>query len=167
MNDTYVEVMVDRKTSPLLGVARIVLYVLAVVCFMLALVGSAIFFVGAIAFALVAYFVLPNFDLEYEYLYIDKEISIDKIISKEKRKHVMTLDLNRMEIIAAHNSHELDQYRARGLKEHDFTSREEGAKVYTVVCENGGEGTVMVDIEPNEEMLRAIKNVFPRKVIEY
>ncbi len=167
MNDTYVEVMVDRKTSPLLGVARIVLYALAIICFMLGLVGSGLFFVGAIAFALVAYFVLPNFDLEYEYLYIDKEISIDKIMSKEKSKHVMSVDLNNMEVIAPVNSHELDQYRARGLKTYDFTSNTEGARVYSVVCTNGNEGTVMVNIEPNEEMLHAIKNVFPRKVLDF
>ena len=166
MNDTYVEVMVDRKTSPLLGVARIVLYALAIVCFVMAIVGSGVFFVGAIAFAVVAYFVLPNFDLEYEYLYIDKEISIDKIMAKEKRKHVQTIDLNKMEVIAPVKSHELDQYKARGLKTYDFTSGNEDARVYTVVYENGGAGTVMVNIEPNEEMLRAIKNVFPRKVLE-
>ena len=167
MNDTYVEVMVDRKTSPLLGAFRIILYALAIVCFMMAIVGSGVFFVGAIAFAVVAYFVLPNFDLEYEYLYIDKEISIDKIMAKEKRKHVQTIDLNKMEVIAPVKSHELDQYKARGLKTYDFTSGNEDARVYTVVYENGGAGTVMVNIEPNEEMLRAIKNVFPRKVLEY
>ncbi len=166
MNDTYVEVMVDRKTSPLLGAFRIILYALAVVCFMMAVIGSGVFFVGAIAFAMVAYFVLPNFDLEYEYLYIDKEISIDKIMSKEKRKHVMTIDLNKMEVIAPVKSHELDQYKARGLKTYDFTSGSEDARVYTIVYENGGNGTAMVNIEPNEEMLRAIKNVFPRKVLE-
>ena len=167
MNDTYVEVMVDRKTSPLLGVARIVLYALAIVCFMMAIVGSGVFFVGAIAFAVVAYFVLPNFDLEYEYLYIDKEISIDKIMAKEKRKHVKTLDLNSMEVIAPVNSHELDQYKARGLKTYDFTSGSEDAKVYSVVVANGSNGTEIVNIEPNEEMLRAIRNVFPRKVMDF
>ncbi len=167
MNDTYVEVMVNRKTSPLLGVARIVLYALVIVCFLLGIVGSGVFLVGAVAFALVAYFVLPNFDLEYEYLYVDKEISIDKIMSKEKRKHVMNVDLNKMEIIAPLTSHELDSYKARGVKIYDFSSKEEGNKVYAIVYENGQEGTVMVNIEPNEEMLRAIKNVFPRKVLDF
>ena len=166
MNDTYVEVMVDRKTSPLLGAARIILYALAIVCFMMGLFGSGVFFVGAIAFALVAYFVLPNFDLEYEYLYIDKEISIDKIMQKEKRKHVLSVDLSRMEVIAPVNSHELDQYKARGVKTYDFTSGNEDARVYSVVYESGKNGTTMVNIEPNEEMLRAIKNVFPRKVLD-
>ena len=166
MNDTYVEVLVPRKKNPLVGVGRILMYVLAVVCFLLTF-ARGVFFVGVIAFACLAYFVFPRFDIEYEYLYLDKELSIDKIMSKEKRAKVMDIDLEKMEIMAKANSHELDSYRARGLKEHDFTSGEDGAMVYTIVFESGRDGTVLVNIEPGEEMLRAIKNVFPRKVSDY
>ena len=87
-------------------------------------------------------------------------------MSKEKRKNVYTVDLNKMECIAPVNSHELDSYKARNLKVYDFTSLEEDAKVYSIVYETGREGTVLVNFEPNEEMLRAIKNVFPRKVMD-
>ncbi len=167
MNDTYVEVMVDRKTSPLLGAAKVVLYVLAVVCFLATVVVNGIFIVGAIVFGVIAYFVVPMFDIEYEYLYLDREISIDKIMSKEKRRHVYTVDLNKMEFIAPVTSHELDAYTSRNLKTYDFTSRQEDAKVYSIVYGTGNEGTVLVNIEPNGEMLRAIKNVFPRKVFEF
>lgn len=167
MNDTYVEVMVARKKSPLLDIGRILVYGLAAVLFVLGLLGSGLFFIGAIVFALIAYFVFPRFDIEYEYLYVDKEISIDKIMSKEKRKNVYTVDLNKMEVMAVASSHELDQYRSRGVKEYDFTSALEDAKVYSIVYGAGKEGTVIVNIEPNEEMLHAIRTVFPRKVIDY
>ena len=50
---------------------------------------------------------------------------------------------------------------------YDFGSGKEDAKVYTIVYGTGNEGTVLVNIEPNGEMLRAIKNVFPRKVYEF
>ena len=165
MNDTYVEVMVARRKNPLLGAARIILYALALICFLLSL-QSGLFLIGTAVFAALAYFFLPTLDIEYEYLYIDKEISIDKIMSKEKRKHVYTVDLNKMDVIAPFNSHELDSHKARGAKVYDYTSREEDAKVYSIVYAAGDEGTVLVNIEPNEEMLRAIRNVFPRKVIE-
>ena len=162
MNDTYVEVMVARKKNPLLGAARYILYGFALVCFILSF-GGTFYLIGTIVFAAIAYFVLPRLDIEYEYLYIDKEISIDKIMSKEKRKHVYTVDLNKMEIIAPANSHELDAHKARGAKVYDFTSAEENARVYSIVYAAGGEGTVLVNFEPNEEMLHAIKTVFPRK----
>ena len=167
MNDTYVEVMVKRRTSPFLGPGRILSYALATVLFLIAILGNFVFIIPALIFAAVAYFVIPRFDIEYEYLYIDKELSIDKIMSKEKRKHVYTVDLNRMQIMAPVKSHELDSYRSRGLKSYDFTSGEEDAKKYTIVYEGASEGTVLVDIEPNAEMLRAIKDVFPRKILEF
>ncbi len=167
MNDTYVEVMVKRRTSPFLGPGRILSYALAIACLLIAILGSFVFFIGAIIFAAVAYFVIPRFDIEYEYLYIDKEISIDKIMSKEKRKHVYTVDLNRMQLMAPVTSHELDSYRARGVKSYDFTSGTEDANKYSIVYEGASEGTVLVDIEPNGEMLRAIKNVFPRKILDF
>ena len=165
MNDTYVEVMVARKKNPLLGVARYILYALAIICFIMSF-GSGLFLIGTVVFAAVAYFFLPRLDIEYEYLYLDKEISIDKIMSKEKRKHVYTVDLNKMEIIAPANSHELDSHKARGAKVYDFTSGCEDARVYSIVYASGGEGVVLVNFEPNEEMLRAIRTVFPRKVLE-
>lgn len=166
MNDTYVEVMVARKKNPMLGVGRILMFVLAAICLLIGLFANMIFLLGAVLFGVIAYVVLPRFDIEYEYLYLDKEITVDKIMSKEKRKRVYTVDLNRMEFMARKNSHELDSYKARNLKSYDFTSAEEGAKVYTIVYASADEGTVLVDIEPNEEMLQAIRNVFPRKVID-
>lgn len=167
MNDTYVEVMVNRKKSPLLDAGRIACYVLAVICLVLAVSPFTLSFIAcAVIFAAVAYFILPRFDIEYEYLYIDKEITIDKIMSKEKRKNVTTLDLNRMEVMAPVRSHELDSYRSRNLKEYDYTSGEEDAKVYSIVCAHDKE-TAIVNIEPGEKMIAAIKTVFPRKVVEY
>lgn len=166
MNDTYVEVMVAKKKSPLLNIAKYLLYTLAVLCLFMTIAAGGIFFVGTILFAVLAYFVVPMFDIEYEYLYLDREISIDKIMSKEKRKHAYTVDLNNMEFMAPVRSHELDSYRARGVKELDFTSGTEDAKVYSIVYGAGSEGCVLVNIEPNAEMLRAVKTVFPRKVLE-
>ena len=166
MNDTYVEVMVPRKKNPFLTPVKIILYVLAVL-FVLIGMGNGLYFIGAAVFGALAYFYIPTLDLEYEYLFVEREISIDKIMSKEKRKNAYNVDLNKMEIIAPASSHELDSYRSRGLKTYDFTSGNEDAKVYSIVYETGVEGCVLVNIEPNEEMLKALKNVFPRKVVEY
>lgn len=170
MNDTYVEVMVARKKLPVLGVLRVLLYILAAVCFILSIfsqtmVTNLVCLAGTVAFGAVAWLVIPRFDIEYEYLYLDKEITIDKIMSREKRKNVYTLDLNKMEFMARASSHELDSYRTRNLKTYDFTSGMDTSPVYTIVYAKGGEPE-LVNIEPNEEMLRAIKTVFPRKVID-
>ena len=165
MNDTYVEVMVARKKPPMLGFLKILLYALAIICFLASMYMNALLLAGAAVFAALAFFVLPRLDIEYEYLYLDKEITIDKIMSREKRKNVYTVDLNKMEFMARESSHELDPFKARNLKTHDFTSGQDLSPVYTIVIATGTD-TELVNIEPNEEMLHAIRTVFPRKVID-
>ena len=166
MNDTYVECMVARKSSPLKGALKYVIYVLAVISALSTLMGYIIFLVPLVIFGLLAYFVVPGFDLEYEYLYLDREISIDKIMSKQKRKRVRTLELNKMEKMCPINSHELDPYKSRNVKVSDYSSGVDGARVWVIVY-TGKDGEELVGIEPNEEMLKAVKSVYPRKVIEY
>ena len=166
MNDTYVECMVARKSSPLKGVLKYVIYILAVISGLSTLMGYIIFLVPLVIFGLLAWFVVPGFDLEYEYLYLDREISIDKIMSKQKRKRVRTLELNKMEKMCPINSHELDSYKSRNVKVSDYSSGTDGAKVWVIVY-TGKDGEELVWIEPNEEMLKAVKSVYPRKVIEY
>lgn len=166
MNDIYVECLVSRKKSPMASVLKYLLYGVAVACAAWGLLGWGIMLIPAIIFAVAAYFILPMMDIEYEYLYLEKEISIDKVISKERRKHVETIDLNKAEIIAPTNSHELDSYRSRPHTDKDYSSGEADAKSYTI-CTDGSNGPVLIKLELNEEMIKAIKTVFPRKIKEY
>lgn len=166
MNETYVECLIKRKSNPLAPILKYLLYGLAIICAGLSFIGLSILFVPAVIIAVVAYFVLPMLDLEYEYLYLDKEISIDKVMGKEKRKHVATINLNNVETIAPANSHALDSYKSRPHTDKDFSSREEYARTYIIPCEDQG-GLVLYKLEMNEEMIKAIKTVFPRKIVEY
>lgn len=166
MNDTYVECLVPHKKSPLAGFFKVAMYALGTIMFVLGLIGYLYAFIPAVIFVLLAHFVSPMFDIEYEYLYLDKSISIDKVLAREKRKHVTDIDLNKMEIMAVYNSHELDSYKANNTPYKEYGSACEDARVYVIVVADS-EGRRMVGIEPNEAMLSAIKTVFPRKVIEY
>ena len=166
MNDSYVECMVARKSSPIMGVLKYIIYILTGVSVIGVVAGYYIFIVTLLIFGLLAYFVVPGFELEYEYLYLDREITIDKIMSKQKRKRVRTLELNKMEKMCPINSHELDSYKSRNVKVSDYSSGADGARVWVIVY-TGKDGEELVGIEPNEEMLKAVKSVYPRKVIEY
>ena len=158
--------MVAKKSSPAKGILKYLIYILAVVSALITLMGYIVFIVPLIAFGMLAYFVVPGFDLEYEYLYLDREISIDKIMSKQKRKKVRTIELNKMEKMCPINSHELDQYKSKNVKVSDYSSGEEGAKVWVIVY-TGSEGEELIGFEPNDEMIKAVRSIYPRKVIDY
>ena len=166
MNDTYVEQLVSRKSNPISGVLKFVIYGFAIACALMGLLGWFALFLIAIVLFLVAYFALPMLDVEYEYLYLSKEITVDKIIAKQRRKRAMVIDLNKAELIAPESSHELDSYKNRPHVDKDFSSKMPEAKSYVLAYEDG-ENLSLIKLDLNDEMLSAIRTVFPRKIKEY
>lgn len=162
MSETYVECLVKRESSVFMKLARFVLIMLTVVMGLIGLAGylSALFI--AIVVGVGAYFVYLHVDVEYEYLYLDRELCVDKIMAKSKRKRVASYEVDRMEILAPINSHRLDSYRRREGKKVDYSVKktEQPDLRYLMFYE----GNRKVILSPSEELLKAIRNVAPRKV---
>lgn len=161
MSESYVECLVARKSSTLMTFLKILLIMLTVV-----FVIIGIPFIPGLLVAIVtgvgAYFAYMNADIEYEYLYVDRELSIDKVMAKSKRKKVGNYLIDQMKIMAPLNSHRLDSYRNRNTKTLDYSSGIENRpeRRYMMVCN----GDVKLIFEPNEEMIKAIQSIAPRKV---
>ncbi len=85
MSETYVECLVARKSSFPLRLLKTILMMLTV-CFFIFGLASPLMLVVAIVLGVASYFAYMNADIEYEYLYLDKKISVDKRLVKSKRK---------------------------------------------------------------------------------
>lgn len=163
MSDTYVECMVARKTSAMMIVLKYLLIALCGLCVFLALgFNSGILFIFAILFGVLVYLVSSNSSVEFEYLYLDKEITVDKVINKARRKRVATFELEKIEIVAPIKSHELDSFRNRNAKTEDYSSGVENQPDHRFMFFYNG--TTKVIFEPSPEMVKVLKNVAPRKV---
>ena len=140
---------------------KILLIMLAVAFVFLGLLGYFVAMLLGIVFGVGAYFVSQQVLIEYEYLYLDREITIDKIMGQSRRKRVATYEIDRMEVMAPMNSYHLDDYRKREVKQKDCSSGnvEQPDTRYALYYE----GNEMLIFEPNEDMVRAIMNVAPRK----
>lgn len=161
MSETYVECLVARKPSVLLSFLKILLIMLTVVFIMV----GGVFLPGlvvAIITGIGAYFATMNANIEYEYLYLDREISVDKVMAKSRRKKANTFSVDKMEVLAPLNSHRLDSYRNRNSKTLDYSSgvAAQPEKRYMMVLN----GDTKIILEPNEAMVKAIQSVAPRKV---
>lgn len=163
MNETYVEWMVKRKTPAYMTLLKFLTIILAVCFIFLGLFLIPAMVIG-IVFGVVAYFVNLNADLEYEYLYVDKELTVDKVMAKSKRKRVAVFDVGKMEILAPIKSWHLDNYKNRQDKTVDYSSGEEKQPDCRYVFYYDGQKKVI--IEPNEELIKAITTVAPRKVFK-
>ena len=163
-SDTYVECLVARKSSPIMKFLKILLIMLAVAFVFLGLLGTFAALILGIIFGAGAYFVSQQCTIEYEYLYLDREISIDKIMGQSRRKRIATYEVDRMEILAPMNSYHLDDYRRREIKAKDYSSGEvPGPDTRYAMYYEGNE---MIIFEPNESMINAVYNVAPRKVFK-
>lgn len=160
--ETYVECMVKKKASGLMLALKVLLIGITVITGLLGFMGLIVFLIVAVVAGVGAYFVSLNANLEYEYLYVDKQLTVDKIMARTRRKKVETFDLERMEILAPIKSWHLDDYRNRQLKDVDYSSGVEQQPDIRYSMIYNGEKRVI--FEPNAEMVAAIKSIAPRKV---
>ncbi len=164
MSESYVEYLVARKPSFIMQFLKILLIMLTVVFVLVGFIflpGIPGLLVAAVT-AIGAYFAYLNASIEYEYLYVDKEISIDKVLAKSRRKKAASYSLEQMEIFAPLNSHRLDSYKNRQMKTADYSSgiAAQPERRYMMIWN----GDTKVILEPNAEMIKAIQSVAPRKV---
>ena len=162
MSDAYVECLVKAKKSMVGSILRVLLIMIAVICLLAAFIGIILAFIPMILAGVGAYFVNLYSDLEYEYLYLDKELTVDKVMAKSKRKRVATYSLDRMEIFAPIKSYRLDNYKNRDVKVKDYSiGEEQQPDLRYAMYYEGGEKIIL---SPSPDLVKIMKNAAPRKV---
>lgn len=161
MSEAYIEYLIKRKNK--IGDTVLKCFLLGfTIGFVLIGLLNPLFLFAAILFAVLYYVMRMRSNIEYEYTYLDKEMTIDKIMNQAKRKRVLTIDLERLEILAPVHSHQLDSYRNRQGKAMDYSSgyiAEPDIRYMMFV--DGGKKIIF---EPNAAIITAIRSIAPRKV---
>lgn len=162
MNESYLEVMVERKPSGVFLFLKYLLIGLCAVTVFAAFTFGTILMFAALLIGFGAYLVGQYAKIEYEYLYLDKEITVDKVLNKSKRKRVATYSVDKIEILAPIKSYHLDDYKNRQAKVVDVSSGYVNQPDTRYVFFY--EGSQKVIFEPTEDFVKLVKNVAPRKV---
>lgn len=161
MGDFYTEQLVKKRTTmkdtfiKALMVALTIVAVLTVFLFPFGMILPVIFIVADV-------FIFRRLDVEYEYLYLNGDLDIDKIMHKEKRKHVFSANVNEMEVLAPSGSPELHAHRE--AKTLDFSTGNQGVKTYEMVVVSSGQKKRII-FEPNEAIVEGVRLLAPRKVV--
>ena len=161
MNDTYIELLVkkpDSKTASLLHAFMVgvgaVLFLGGIFLDIRLLLAGIVILIGS--------FVPTLFnDIEYEYLLLEKELTVDKIRKQESRKTIANYKLDTMVVMAPKGSEHLGRYAQ--LKTIDYSSRTEEGQPYEIVVEGKGE-KVRIVIDTSQELTDAIRKLRPRDV---
>lgn len=162
-NDSYEEILVSRHSSS----DNIKKY--AVIAVTVAVIAAGILFfqplfllIGCVLGFLDYYFILPMFDVEFEYLYVNGDIDIDKILAKRKRKRVASFTKDNLEIMAPTGSDHLAE-ASKDAKVEDYTSQDPDVKTWTLVY-GGEKGSRKVLLELTDEIAQDMRRYAPRNV---
>ena len=115
---------------------------------------------------LLVFFFYPRLNVEYEYVFVDGQLDFDKIMGKAKRKTMLRIDFEQVEIMAPYNSHALDSYNNIQLEQKDFSSLSKDSKPYAIIVSKDNK-KMKILFEPSEKMLAMIKQKSARKVVTY
>lgn len=115
---------------------------------------DAVFFAAAMLFlslilAVAGFFLFRSWKYEYEYVYVNGDFTISKIIRKAKRKDVYHAFRPDFQEIAP------GRKEIPGCRSRDFTSGREKAPVYTIRCR--GE---LIYIEAEEDFIAEMKKYY-------
>lgn len=100
--------------------------------------------------------------MEYEYLFVNGDLDIDKIMNKAKRKRMFSANVNDLEILAPADSIEVRQYQK--AKTYNYSSGSGQAALYALVVSERGEQKKII-FGPNDTIVEGFYMMAPRKVV--
>ncbi len=165
MNGLYAECYIKHNPTAAQKAGKIAIIAAGVLLLLagIVLVNGVLAFLG-IAAIVGFYFLYPMFDIAYEYVFVDGQIDFDKISGGEKRKNMLRIDLDNIEVMAPQNSHRLDSYRnQQGFEKKDFTSNTPDGNVYCIYMSHNS-GKLAIFFEPDQKMIDYSRQKAPRKV---
>lgn len=165
MNELYAEAGVKRKETVGTFAIRFLLIFVAFMAFLLTFQNTILLFLSAILIVAIVY-IFPRLKVEYEYVFCDGQLDFDKIMGNAKRKTILKVDFEQVEVMAPEGSHTLDGYTYVKSTVRDFSSGRKEVKPYVLVTRDG-EKKIKILFEPSEKMIGCIRTKYPRKIAEY
>lgn len=160
MGDLFAELIITRKPVPFFGTIKVLVMVLTGVMVFLGLLNPVLLSI-ATALAAVYAFVLPRFEIEYEYLISPKELEVNCIHGRNKRSNVTVMGFDKMELLAPMNSPRLHPYQKVEIV--DLSANEKDNPPYVVVAMSK-QGMRKILLQLDEPTVEMMKNHMPRKV---
>ena len=161
MDDLFSEMIVERKPRAQDGILKALLIAATVIMAAAGILLGPVFMIGFLVLAIVTYFMWPRFRVEYEYSYVNGQLDIARIFSKQSRKDVAKIDVTKCECVAPLGSHQLDSYGST-YKVIDYSSGDPQMKTWVIV--SGGENSCKYLVHMDERMFDDLKRRMPRKV---
>lgn len=172
--DIYNEYIVKKKkTGRDIAISCLAVVLGLAVCYAALTVLSAVPLLSTFMLLIVAavvwgiYKVIAMTNLEYEYIFTNGEMDVDKIINRRSRKRVTVVNARKIDILA-HRSHEdfKANFENAEIKKVNACISPDSEDLYFLMFrdENEGETLKMLLFNPNDKLLDGFKKYNPKRV---
>lgn len=160
--DIFTEQLVKKVTTPFDVLMNIITFVGAIILIII-LLGpinsmfkglTQILALGVLCILLGAVFLVYNKSIEYEYIYTNGDLDIDKIVARRRRKRILSIKCGNVTQVGKYTIDNTIESSCSRVMHVDSGSNQE---LWYLVFSHREYGKTMLVLEPNEEMLNCIK----------
>lgn len=168
--DVFFEQLYKRKKGIKEILLQALIFVLTVglsmVSFMLLAPLMYGMILGTAAIAIIVYIGYKQFikiDIEYEYIYLNGEIDIDKIIAKSSRERLLTVKASSFDQYGEYDAAAEEKLKSVGIqKTFDFRSNM-GKPLYYALFKHKTHGKTLIVFEPEDKIREDMEKYIPRQ----
>ncbi|MEE1314386.1 MAG: hypothetical protein UHS49_01285 [Faecalimonas sp.] len=160
MGEAFTEQLVRQKMTGKTMLKLVGLVALVLVSIVATMILPILSVLVVVALFVAYYFGKRLMCVEFEYVYFNGELDIDRIMGMEARKRLLSTSVKDMEVLAPSGASVLQPYQ--NLKVYDCSTNS-GNHTYELVAKVK-EQNVRIIFEPNEEILQGMRYYAPRKV---
>lgn len=168
-NDSFVEQLIFIKPTSKTFFTKIALWFIALLLFIgfliLSFIKSSLSFVF-IAIGIGAFFganyLCGQLNVEYEYIFTNGDIDIDRIVNKSKRQRMASFNCSTIDKIEKYNPTLHSQINKAEKRIYHACTPDEKSIAITVRHPKGGVYTVV--LSPNESFMEALKKFLPYQI---
>lgn len=139
--------------------------VMIIACVLAVTTIPSMYAIGIILTAILVLFTVILFrynNAEYEYLLVDGELTVDRIMSRTMRKRCGVYNVAKASMLARPACQAALGMEHKKLRTSDYTSNETTENVVVLYTMDSNNELVRIYLEPDERMLEALRNSVPK-----
>ena len=168
MNDVFVEQIVKKRATVKDNLIKsAILFVAVILASVFFMFVPSQFFGGfalllAVGSLVFAWYLMSGMNLEYEYIFTNGEIDIDKISAKRKRKRVLTVAISSFDDFGKYDAEKIKSHNIKNIVEVCESLSYENT-YYAVFRGKDGNNHLLV-FTPNERFITEIQKYYRKRV---
>lgn len=162
--DNFYEQLLTTEDHFTYKVADVLMYLLVILgVASLIILGQFLLFIVFVLTAVGIFFLKKNLFIEYEYIFTNGEIDIDKIFEMKKRKRIISFNIKNVEIIAKDNSQYIKDFINKPNKVINLYPPNYKGQIFVAILNKGAE-MIMIKFAPDEKILNLAFKYNPRAI---